>query len=128
MMFDNLKALGALSALMKNKDKLAESAQRVRLELEHTRVAGEAGGGLVRAVASGDLRLVSIDIAPTLGAGIAASENDRTMAHSLIAEAVNDALTKARAKAQEVVKREADALGLPDLSGELGASLGGLLR
>ncbi|MCW5769824.1 MAG: YbaB/EbfC family nucleoid-associated protein [Phycisphaeraceae bacterium] len=127
-MFDNLKALGALSALMKNKDKLAESAQRVRLELEQTRVSGDSGGGLVHAVASGDLRLLSIDIAPSLGAGISASENDRAMAHSLIVEAVNDALAKARAKAQEVVKREADALGLPDLSGELGASLGGLLR
>ncbi len=127
-MFDNLKTLGALSALMKNKDKLAESAQRVRLELEHARVTGDSGGGLVRAVASGDLRLVSIDIAPTLGAGIAASESDRAMAHSLIVEAVNEALAKARAKAQEVVKREADALGLPDLSGELGSSLGGLLR
>ncbi|MBX3315395.1 MAG: YbaB/EbfC family nucleoid-associated protein [Phycisphaeraceae bacterium] len=127
-MFDNLKALGALSALMKNKDKLAESAQRVRLELEQTRVSGDSGGGLVHAVASGDLRLLSIDIAPSLGAGISASENDRAMAHSLIVEAVNDALAKARAKAQEVVKREADALGLPDLSGEFGPSLGGLLR
>jgi DNA-binding protein YbaB len=127
-MFDNLKTLGALSALMKNKDKLAESAQRVRLELEQTRVSGDSGGGLVRAVASGDLRLVSIDIAPTLGAGIAASEADRAMASALIVEAVNEALAKARAKAQEVVRREADALGLPDLTGELGASLGGLLR
>lgn len=127
-MFDNLKTLGALSALMKNKDKLAESAQRVRLELEQTRVNGDSGGGLVRAVASGDLRLVSIDIAPTLGAGIAASESDRAMASALIVEAVNEALAKARDKAQEVVKREADALGLPDLTGELGSSLGGLLR
>lgn len=127
-MFDNLKTLGALSALMKNRDKLAESAQRVRIELEHARVHGDSGGGLVRAVASGDLRLVSIEVAPTLGAGIAASESDRAMAHSLIVDAVNEAMAKARAKAQEVVKREADALGLPDLSGELGSSLGGLLR
>lgn len=127
-MFDNLKTLGALSALMKNKDKLAESAQRVRLELEQTRVSGDSGGGLVRAVASGDLRLVSIEIAPTLGAGLAGAEEDRAMANTLIVEAVNDALAKARAKAQEVVKREADALGLPDLTGELGSSLGGLLR
>lgn len=127
-MFDNLKALGALSALMKNKDALAESARRVRLELEQTRVAGEAGGGLVRAVASGDLRLITIEIAPALGAGISASESDRAIAHSLIVDAVNEAMAKARSKAQEVVKREADALGLPDLSGELGSSLGGLLR
>lgn len=127
-MFDNLKALGAISALAKNKDKLAESAKRVRDELERARVAGESAGGVVRAVASGDLRIISIEISPALGAGIGASDADRAMACSLIADAVNDALTKSRAKAQEAVRREADALGLPDISGDLGVSLGGLLR
>ncbi len=127
-MLDNLKALGAITALMKNKEKLAESAQRVRAELERTRVTGEAGGGVVRAIASGDLRIISIEISPALGAGIGATDADRAMASALIVEAVNDALARSRAKAQEAVRREAEALGLPDLSGELGVSLGGLLR
>ena len=127
-MFDNVKALGTISALAKNKDKLAESAKRVRDELERARVTGESAGGVVRAVASGDLRIISIEISPALGAGIGASDADRAMACSLIADAVNDALAKSRAKAQEAVRREADALGLPDISGDLGVSLGGLLR
>lgn len=123
-MFDNLKTLGALSALMKNKEKLAEAAQRVRAELERTRVTGESGGGLVRAVASGEMRIVSLEMSPALTAGIAASDGDRAMASSLITEAINDALTRARERAQEIIRRESQAMGLPDLPGDIS----GLLR
>lgn len=123
-MFDNLKALGTISALMKNKDKLAEAAQRVRSELERTRVTGESGGGLVRAVASGEMKLISLEMSPALTAGIASSEGDRAMASSLVTEAVNDALTRARERAQEIIRREAQALGLPELPGDIA----GLLR
>lgn len=112
-MLDNLKALGALSGLMKNKDKIAESARRVRDELASARIGGQAGGGVVKAVASGDMRVVSIEISPALGAGIGASDSDRAMASALITEAVNDALTRARTVAQETIRRETEALGLP---------------
>ena len=122
-MFDNLKALGALSGLMKNKEKIAESAKRVRDELASARVSGEAGGGIVRAVVSGDMRLISVEISPALGAGIGASESDRAMASALIAEAVNDALTRARGVAQEAIRRETEALGLPADLGGMGAEL-----
>lgn len=123
-MFDNLKALGALSGLMKNKEKLAEAAQRVKAELESARVTGEAGGGLVKAVASGEMKIVSLEMSPALVAGIASSESDRAMASWLITEAVNNALQRARDRAQEVIRRESQALGLPDFAGDLG----GLLR
>ncbi len=112
-MLDNLKALGALSGLMKNKDKIAESARRVRDELAAARITGQAGGGVVKAVASGDMRVVSIEISPALGAGIGSSDADRAMASALITDAVNDALTRARVTAQEAIRRETEALGLP---------------
>jgi len=122
-MFDNLKTLGALSGLMKNKERLAESARRVRDELASARVVGESGGGLVRAVATGDMRVVSVELAPTLGAGLGASETDRAMAGALIAEAVNEAIARAKDRAQEVIRRETEALGLPSDLGGLGADL-----
>ncbi|MCC6971594.1 MAG: YbaB/EbfC family nucleoid-associated protein, partial [Phycisphaerales bacterium] len=75
-MLDNLKALGALSGLMKNKDKIAESARRVRDELASARITGQSGGGVVRAVASGDMRVVSIEISAALGAGLGAYKDD----------------------------------------------------
>lgn len=123
-MFDSLKAMGTLGALMKNKDKIAEAAKRVKDELARLRVEGVAGGGVVRAVASGEMKILSIDISPALGAGLGASDADRAMASALIAEAVNEALAKARDRAQEMIRREAQALGLPDIP----ADIGGLLR
>lgn len=119
-MFDNLKALGAMSALMKNKDKFAEAAQRVRAELERARVTGESGSGLVKAVASGEMKLVSLEMSPALTAGIGSSESDRAMASGLITEAVNNALLRARERAQDIIRKESQALGLPDLPGDLG--------
>lgn len=123
-MFDSLKAMGTLGALMKNKDKIAEAAKRVKDELARLRVEGVAGGSVVRAVASGEMKILSIDISPALGAGLGASDADRAMASALIAEAVNEALAKARDRAQEMIRREAQALGLPDIP----ADIGGLLR
>lgn len=120
-MFDTFKAMGAISALMKNKDKLADAAARVKRDLSAVRVMGEAGGGLVRVIASGEMRVVSMEISGALGSGLGASEQDRQMAAALIVEATNIALTRARDEAQRIVKREADALGL----GELASGLGG---
>lgn len=122
-MLDNLKALGALSGLMKNKDKIAESARRVRDELASARISGQAGGGVVKAVASGDMRIVSIELSPALGAGIGASESDRAMASALITDAVNNALARARTVAQETIRRETEALGLPAELAGMGGDL-----
>lgn len=127
-MFDTFKAMGAISALMKNKDKLADAAERVKHDLSVVRVSGEAGGGIVRVIASGEMKVVSIEISGALGSGLAASEQDRQMAAGLIVEATNIALARARDEAQRIVKREADALGIGDLASGLGAggSDGGL--
>ena len=127
-MLDSFKVMGALASLMRNKDKLAESALRVKDAMERTTCEGSSGGGAVRAVVSAQMKVESIELEPALSAGLAQGGESKTMAETLIAEAVNDAIGKAKLAAKSIIEEEAQALGLPDMS-ELGSipGLGGLL-
>lgn len=123
-MFDKLKTMGALAGLLKDKDRLRAAGERIKARAESIRAEGQAGGGAVRAAASGKLMIVSIEIAPALAAGMAADERTRGLAGSMIAEAVNGALAGAQQQIQEEIRREAKDLGLDDLPGGLGGLLG----
>lgn len=122
-MFDNLKAMGAVAGLMKNKDRLREVGERVKEKMARARIGGEAGGGAARAVVNGQMRVVEIELSAPLVAGMAADDRTRALAGSLIADAVNSALERAQAMLQEEISKEARELGLPDLPG-----LGDLLK
>jgi DNA-binding YbaB/EbfC family protein len=76
------------------------------------RFEAEAGGGMVRVVASGDLRIIEIHVEPTL-----VDAKDREMIEDLTAAAVNAALRKAQEGMQAEMQR---------LQG--GLDLGGLMR
>ena len=118
-MFDKFKAMGAMAALFKDRDKLKAAGERIKEATAAARATGESGGGAVRVVASGRMRVVSIELAPGLVAGMAADEKTRGLAGSLITDAVNDALAKAQAIVQREVGKEAEALGLGDFAGDL---------
>lgn len=122
-MFDKLKAFGAVASLLKDREGLKEAGQRIKQNAARTRATGESGGGEVRVIASGQMRVVSIELAPALVAGMAADDRTRELAGSLVADAVNDALAKAQALTQQELAKEAEALGL----GDMAADLGGLL-
>jgi DNA-binding protein YbaB len=127
--FDKLKAMGALAGLMKDRDKLRAAGERLRARADAVRAEGDAAGGAVRAVASGKLRVLSVEIAPALAAGMAADEDTRRLAGSLIAEAVNGALASAGRQMQQEVAREARELGLEEFADQLNllAGPGGVL-
>jgi len=122
-MLDKLKAMSALTGLMKNQDKIKESMAAVRANLEHVRVRGQAGAGAAWVVMTGEMKVVEVELSPALVAGMAADEKTRILAGSLIAEAVNDATRQAQSKMKEAMDRESQKLGL----GDLGSGLGGLL-
>lgn len=122
-MIDAFKSMGALAGLMKNKDKLEEIAARIKAKLAETQVTGEAGAGAVRVVASGEMRVLSVHVEPALATGFGADEASREMAERLIAEATNDALTRARDAAAAIVAAEMDELGLPPLPLDMGKLL-----
>ena len=122
-MIDSFKAMGALAGLLKNKERLAEVGERVKVRLAEATVEGESGAGAVRVVASAEMKVVSVHVEPALATGFGASEDARIMAQSLIGEATNDALVRAREVAARIVAEEMEALGLPALPGDLGKLL-----
>lgn len=122
-MFEQMKMMGALASLMKNKEGLKAAGERLRTRLSEIRAGGAAGGGAVRATATGDMKIASIQIEPALAAGLT-DQGNRALAERLIAEAVNNALDQAKVIAQREAAKEAEALGLPgmdDLVGALGS-------
>jgi DNA-binding protein YbaB len=125
-MFDNMRMMGALAGLMKNKDKLKEAGERVKAKAEEMRVTAEAGGGAARATVTGTMRVVAVELTPALVLGMAAEDRTRELAASLIAEAVNAAIKDAQLRMKSLLDEEARGLGIEGgLSGLPG--LGGLL-
>jgi len=121
-MFDQMKAMGALASLMRDKDRMAEISQRVQETLESVRVVGEAGGGAVRVVVSGKMNVESVELDPAMTQGMSSDDDSRLLAQILIKDAVNDANAKARVVLQKEMQRLSEELGLPDIPG-----VGGLL-
>lgn len=77
------------------------AAQR---ELAGRRVEASAGGGMVTAVATGDLRIAALRIEPAVY-----ESGDRALLEDLVTAAVNAAL----GRAQEMVQQELQRLALP---------------
>ncbi len=125
-MFGDLKAMGQIAHLIKDRKKLEQAGERIKKKLADTVVTGEAGGGAVRAQVTGRLEVHRIELQPSLIAGLKGDPQSREMAERLIREAVNDGLEKARNTAAELVETEADELGLGDLLGKMGLAEGGL--
>lgn len=91
-----------LSALMQQAQAMQEKLKKMQEEAAAKTVEAQAGGGMVRVVADGSLRIRSI----TVDAALLAA-NDREMLQDLIVVAVNDGLRKA----QEMVADEMGKLG-----------------
>ena len=117
-MLDALKAAGAIAGLMKNQEALKAAGERIRRRLSELRADGGSGGGAVRAIAGGDMRLIRITLDPAVLSGLASADpRSKELVESLIVEAVNNAMDIAKAAAQREIAKEAEALGLPGLPG-----------
>lgn len=123
-MFDQLKAMQSVAALLKNKEQLAEAAERIKAKTEALRVTGEAGGGACRATVTGRMQVIDLTLDPALLAGMSVDEKTRDLATSLIKDAVNDAMAKAQEQVKQMIAKEAEALGLPGVSDQLSGLLG----
>ncbi len=74
-------------------------------DLARRRVEGTSGGGMVTAVATGELRILEIRIEPSL-----LEAGDRSMIQDLTAAAVNVALTNAQRMIQEELQQASGGL------------------
>ena len=85
---------GGLGGLMKQAQMMQESMKKAQEQLATIEVEGQSGGGMVKVVMTcrNDVKRVSID---------SSVMDDKEMLEDLLAAAVNDAVRKAEATAQE---------------------------
>jgi nucleoid-associated protein EbfC len=83
---------------------------KIQQELEETEVEGTAGGGVVKATANGQRALLSIKIDPS-----AVDPDDVEMLEDLVLTAVQDALDKSAALAEEKMGALTGGLKIPGL-------------
>jgi len=93
-----------LRELMAQAQQVQERIAQVQRDLARRTVEASAGGGMVKAVATGELRIAEVRIEPEL-----ASSGDRAMLQDLVAAAVNAALAAAQRMVAEEVQRVAGA-------------------
>lgn len=84
-----------LSAMMQQAQQLQEQMAQMQQSLHEVQVEGSSGAGMVKVKATAALRVVSIEIDPS------AMSEDREMLQDLVTAAVNNAMEKAQATAQE---------------------------
>ncbi len=114
-MFENLKGMAGLAGLMKDLPKIKAKMDEIKNRLGEMTVSAETGGGAVQVTANGLLRVVSINLDPSLITGLVDPRNpdDRVVAEDLIVGAVNVALQKARELAEREMAAAAGEMGLP---------------
>lgn len=99
---------------MANLQRMAQQMQqemlRIQTELETMTVDGSAGGGVVKATATGKQELVSVTIDPS-----AVDPADVEMLQDLVVAAVNDALRSSRDLAESKMAAVTGGLRLPGM-------------
>lgn len=80
-------------------------------ELENAEVEATAGGGAVKVVITGSLRIRSIEIAPEV-----VDSEDVGMLQDLVTAATNEALEKAQAMAQNSISAITGGFKIPGLT------------
>ncbi len=98
---------GQLAGLMKQAQQMQEEMQKKQQKLASIEVEGASGAGLVKVVMSCKYEVQRVSIDPSL------MNEEREMLEDLVAAALNDALRKASAKAEEEIGGIASALSLP---------------
>jgi DNA-binding YbaB/EbfC family protein len=92
--------------MLKQMQQMQTKLAKVQEELEREQVEASAGGGAVRAVVTGQQKLLSIVIDPEVA-------GDVEMLQDLVVAAVNEAMDRSRELAAGRMQSVAAGLGLP---------------
>lgn len=114
-MLEQMKALGAIAGVLRDRSKLTQAADDVKRKLGEVRVEGRSPDGQVVVRANGRLEIQSVTLAPAL-AQSASTDAGRARAQELIAQACSDANAKAQEAAKGVISQHLKSMGLGDLS------------
>lgn len=98
--------------LMKQAKKLEKAMADAKEKLSEIAVEAESGGGLVKVAMNGRCEVTRLTVDPG-----AVDPNDKAMLEDLITAAVNAAVEKARAAADESMAKATGGVKLPGISG-----------
>lgn len=93
---------------MREAQKMQAKMAKVQEDLKAKTVEAQSGGGMVRVVCNGQQEILDITIEPEL-----LKEDDVEMVQDLILAAVNEALQRSRAMAQEELAKITGGLDVP---------------
>ncbi len=96
--------------MMKQAQKMQAEMARVQEELTEERVEATVGGGVVKAVMTGDLKLERVVIDPA-----AVDPDDVAMLEDMVAAAVNEALRQAQELASSKMAQVTGGMNIPGL-------------
>jgi len=96
--------------MIKQAQQLQKNMMKMQEELESATVESSAGGGAVKAVVSGKMKLESITIDPE-----AVSPDDVEMLQDLVLTAVNDAIEKSQEMANSRMSSLTGGMKIPGL-------------
>lgn len=99
-----------IGGMMSKARDLKENLAKMKETLETIEVDGESGGGLVKVIATCDMKLQKIEID-------SAVEGDKEMMQDLIVAAVNTALSKAKERSAEEMNKVTGGLNIPGMPG-----------
>ncbi|NJO40668.1 MAG: YbaB/EbfC family nucleoid-associated protein [Cyanobacteria bacterium CRU_2_1] len=98
-----------LTEALKKAQQVQEGAKRLQEELEQMEIAGEAGGGLVKVILSGNQEPRRVEISPNvLGEGA-------EVLSDLVTAAMKDAYNRSTATMREKMEELTGGLNLPGL-------------
>jgi hypothetical protein len=98
--------------MMKQAQQVQARFGELQRELATRRFEASSGGGMVKAVVSGQLRVLGVEIEPSLVSG-----GDREMIQDLCAAAVNAALERAQRSVQEEFQKLQGSMVIPGAGG-----------
>lgn len=108
------KGLGNMAALLRQAQEMQARVREMQQRLGSVRVEGAAGGGMVTVTATGQQKIASCRIEPSLLAA-----GDAEALQDLIVNATNQALDKARQMAQEELSKMSGGMDLPGMGDAL---------
>ncbi len=115
-----LKGIGNIASMLKQASEMQGRLAEAKEKVAGIRVDGIAGGEMVKVEATGEMKILSVSIEPSL-----VETGDREMMEELITAATNQALQKAKeAAAAEMsdVTSEMNIPGLNEAMSKLGLS------
>ena len=108
------KGLGNLTGMMQQAKEMQQKMAGVKDKISELRVEGTAGGGMVRVRATGDLKILGVQLEPSL-----IESRDREMMEDLLTAAMNQAVEKAKAAAAKEMADVTGGLNIPGIQDAL---------